>query len=100
MFDSSSFVNPTPLAHADTSRGVLPRGGTSQYLRQTSRKKYGYCSLVVKPRGKLGYRGHHKLVAGVVESRVRVLMPMKTPRVEKIMHVKSLEAQKPPVVAM
>ncbi|GFX30897.1 uncharacterized protein TNCV_4146051 [Trichonephila clavipes] len=31
MFDSSSFVNPTPLAHADTSRDVLPRGGTSQW---------------------------------------------------------------------
>ncbi|GFT37622.1 uncharacterized protein TNCV_67021 [Trichonephila clavipes] len=30
MFDSSSFVNPMPLAHADTSRDVLPRGGTSQ----------------------------------------------------------------------
>ncbi|GFU51582.1 uncharacterized protein TNCV_82151 [Trichonephila clavipes] len=31
MFDSSSFVNPTPVAHADTSRDVLPRGGTSQW---------------------------------------------------------------------
>ncbi|GFU84556.1 uncharacterized protein TNCV_3238651 [Trichonephila clavipes] len=31
MFDSSSYVNPTPLAHADTSRDVLPRGGTSQW---------------------------------------------------------------------
>ncbi|GFV00955.1 hypothetical protein TNCV_1387691 [Trichonephila clavipes] len=30
MYDSSSFANPTPLAHADTSRDVLPRGGTSQ----------------------------------------------------------------------
>ncbi|GFV68763.1 hypothetical protein TNCV_694311 [Trichonephila clavipes] len=30
MFDPSPFANPTPLAHADTSRGVLPRGGTSQ----------------------------------------------------------------------
>ncbi|GFW19721.1 hypothetical protein TNCV_1606111 [Trichonephila clavipes] len=30
MFDSSSYVNPTPLAHADISRDVLPRGGTSQ----------------------------------------------------------------------
>ncbi|GFX94259.1 retrovirus-related Pol polyprotein from transposon 412 [Trichonephila clavipes] len=30
MIPSSSFVNPTPLAHADTSRDVLPRGGTSQ----------------------------------------------------------------------
>ncbi|GFW60528.1 hypothetical protein TNCV_568761 [Trichonephila clavipes] len=26
MFESSSYVNPTPLAHADTSRDVLPRG--------------------------------------------------------------------------
>ncbi|GFT72645.1 hypothetical protein TNCV_20101, partial [Trichonephila clavipes] len=24
-----SYVNPTPLAHADASRDVLPRGGTS-----------------------------------------------------------------------
>ncbi|GFV93721.1 hypothetical protein TNCV_366221 [Trichonephila clavipes] len=31
MYDSSSFANPTALAHADTSRDVLPRGGTSQY---------------------------------------------------------------------
>ncbi|GFU22851.1 hypothetical protein TNCV_4965981 [Trichonephila clavipes] len=30
MFDPSPFANPTPLAHADTSRDVLPRGGTSQ----------------------------------------------------------------------
>ncbi|GFS90535.1 hypothetical protein TNCV_4097361 [Trichonephila clavipes] len=29
MFDPSSFVNPTPLARADTPRDVLPRGGTS-----------------------------------------------------------------------
>ncbi|GFU84554.1 uncharacterized protein TNCV_3238631 [Trichonephila clavipes] len=34
MFGSSSYVNPTPLAHADTSRDVLPRGGTSQVLRK------------------------------------------------------------------
>ncbi|GFV10948.1 transposable element Tcb2 transposase [Trichonephila clavipes] len=33
MFDPSSFANPTPLAHADTSKGVLPRGGTSQNHR-------------------------------------------------------------------
>ncbi|GFV34180.1 hypothetical protein TNCV_3483901 [Trichonephila clavipes] len=31
MFDPSSFANPTPLAHADTSKDVLPRGGTSQH---------------------------------------------------------------------
>ncbi|GFU11588.1 uncharacterized protein TNCV_4492211 [Trichonephila clavipes] len=31
MFDPSSFANPTPLAHADTSRDVLPREGTQQW---------------------------------------------------------------------
>ncbi|GFV32105.1 hypothetical protein TNCV_1673941 [Trichonephila clavipes] len=31
MFDPSSFANPTPLAHANASRDVLPRGGTSQF---------------------------------------------------------------------
>ncbi|GFX28756.1 uncharacterized protein TNCV_4249951 [Trichonephila clavipes] len=31
MFDSGSYNNPTPLAHADTSRDVLPRGDTSQW---------------------------------------------------------------------
>ncbi|GFS80337.1 hypothetical protein TNCV_3447771 [Trichonephila clavipes] len=31
MFDPSSFADPTPLAHADTSREVLPRGGTSEW---------------------------------------------------------------------
>ncbi|GFV90421.1 uncharacterized protein TNCV_49961 [Trichonephila clavipes] len=31
MFDSSSFVNLTPLAHADTPRDVIPKGGTSQW---------------------------------------------------------------------
>ncbi|GFU72509.1 uncharacterized protein TNCV_2424221 [Trichonephila clavipes] len=31
MFDPSSFVNPTTLAHADASRDVLPRGGASQW---------------------------------------------------------------------
>ncbi|GFW54373.1 hypothetical protein TNCV_3703331 [Trichonephila clavipes] len=30
MCDPSSFVNPIPLAHADASRDVLPREGTSQ----------------------------------------------------------------------
>ncbi|GFV78367.1 hypothetical protein TNCV_95241 [Trichonephila clavipes] len=30
MFDSSSYDNPTPLADADASRDVFPRGGTSQ----------------------------------------------------------------------
>ncbi|GFT20872.1 hypothetical protein TNCV_942151 [Trichonephila clavipes] len=29
MFDSSSYDNPTPLAHANASRDVLPMGGTS-----------------------------------------------------------------------
>ncbi|GFW08628.1 uncharacterized protein TNCV_2776491 [Trichonephila clavipes] len=33
MFESSSYVNPTPLAHADTSRDVRPRGGASQWRK-------------------------------------------------------------------
>ncbi|GFX25108.1 uncharacterized protein TNCV_2752831 [Trichonephila clavipes] len=31
MFDPSPFAYPTPLAHADTSRDALPKGGTSQW---------------------------------------------------------------------
>ncbi|GFU51638.1 uncharacterized protein TNCV_82681 [Trichonephila clavipes] len=31
MFNPSSFANPTPLTHADASRNVLPKGGTSQW---------------------------------------------------------------------
>ncbi|GFT55854.1 uncharacterized protein TNCV_1053181 [Trichonephila clavipes] len=31
MFNSGSFVISTPLAHADASRDILPRGGTSQW---------------------------------------------------------------------
>ncbi|GFU58142.1 uncharacterized protein TNCV_696561 [Trichonephila clavipes] len=31
MFDPSSFANPTPLAHADTSRDVLPRGDETEF---------------------------------------------------------------------
>ncbi|GFV73893.1 hypothetical protein TNCV_2641571 [Trichonephila clavipes] len=42
MFDASSFVNPTPLAHADISRYVLPRGGTSQFLEYVYDKKKQY----------------------------------------------------------
>ncbi|GFX40155.1 hypothetical protein TNCV_4317911 [Trichonephila clavipes] len=30
MYDPSSFANPTPLAHADTSRDVLPRGASER----------------------------------------------------------------------
>ncbi|GFV37944.1 hypothetical protein TNCV_2663571 [Trichonephila clavipes] len=39
MFDPKSFVNPTPLAHADTSRDVLPRGGTSQLEKKLERDR-------------------------------------------------------------
>ncbi|GFW58619.1 hypothetical protein TNCV_1579511 [Trichonephila clavipes] len=40
MFDPSSFANPTPLAHADTSRDVLPRGGTSQRYGEGDLEKW------------------------------------------------------------
>ncbi|GFS79416.1 hypothetical protein TNCV_3006291 [Trichonephila clavipes] len=39
MFDPSSFANPTPLAHADTTRDVLPRGDTSQSLKRILKVK-------------------------------------------------------------
>ncbi|GFW19553.1 uncharacterized protein TNCV_1604451 [Trichonephila clavipes] len=32
MFDPSYFADPTPLAHADASRDVLPREGTGEYF--------------------------------------------------------------------
>ncbi|GFX71019.1 uncharacterized protein TNCV_2706221 [Trichonephila clavipes] len=31
IFGYNSYDNPTPLAHADASRDVFPRGGTSQW---------------------------------------------------------------------
>ncbi|GFY04297.1 transposable element Tcb1 transposase [Trichonephila clavipes] len=34
MFDSSSYDNPTPLARADTSRDVLPRGVSARTIRR------------------------------------------------------------------
>ncbi|GFV49018.1 hypothetical protein TNCV_5065021 [Trichonephila clavipes] len=36
MFNPSSFTNPTPLAHADTSRDVLPR--RARISRQSNRR--------------------------------------------------------------
>ncbi|GFW98824.1 hypothetical protein TNCV_2837851 [Trichonephila clavipes] len=38
MFDPSPFGIPAPLAHADTSRDVLQRGGTSQWHPKWSQK--------------------------------------------------------------
>ncbi|GFV11051.1 hypothetical protein TNCV_2717961 [Trichonephila clavipes] len=38
MFDSSSYDNPTPLAHADASRDVFPRGGTSHTLQNSVKR--------------------------------------------------------------
>ncbi|GFU62348.1 hypothetical protein TNCV_1447541 [Trichonephila clavipes] len=55
MFDPSSFVNPTPLAHADTSRDVLPGGGTSQFLHDEKS-----CRKVAEDvKIKLGVDGHY-----------------------------------------
>ncbi|GFU34666.1 hypothetical protein TNCV_1993781 [Trichonephila clavipes] len=41
MFDASPFVNPTPLAHADASRDVLPRGEYSGFRRSEDKSAYG-----------------------------------------------------------
>ncbi|GFW10179.1 hypothetical protein TNCV_1848961 [Trichonephila clavipes] len=60
MFDPSPFANPTPLAHADTSRDVLPRGGTSQtdfwvpWMMQVSQERahfqrYSNSKSITKP---------------------------------------------------
>ncbi|GFV28725.1 hypothetical protein TNCV_3986751 [Trichonephila clavipes] len=44
MFDSSSYDNPTPLAHADASRDVFPRGGGADsrigYLRVDNNSRF------------------------------------------------------------
>ncbi|GFX45078.1 hypothetical protein TNCV_3431261 [Trichonephila clavipes] len=40
MFDPNSFANRTPLAHADTSRDVLRRGGASQ--RECTERALGF----------------------------------------------------------
>ncbi|GFX49034.1 uncharacterized protein TNCV_2798251 [Trichonephila clavipes] len=65
MFDPSSFVNPTHVAHADASRDVLPRG-VSGFI---------YCIAAVAK----WYR--HRIVAGLVTSSSPV--PLKTHRVGK-----------------
>ncbi|GFX74458.1 hypothetical protein TNCV_3213451 [Trichonephila clavipes] len=49
MFDPSPFVNPTPLAYADTSRDVLPRGGTSQNVFVPMRKQGTYIKFDYDP---------------------------------------------------
>ncbi|GFV23773.1 hypothetical protein TNCV_959671 [Trichonephila clavipes] len=54
MFDPRSFVNPTPLAHADISRDVLPRGGTSQRI------SWSGISLIIS--NFLGHKDHGRVV--------------------------------------
>ncbi|GFW91078.1 hypothetical protein TNCV_1759521 [Trichonephila clavipes] len=44
MFDSSSYVNPTPLAHVDASRDVLPPRGEPSTAEDTS-SRGGRCTL-------------------------------------------------------
>ncbi|GFY34818.1 hypothetical protein TNCV_845131 [Trichonephila clavipes] len=40
MFDPSSFAKPTPLAHADTSRDVLPSGVHYLITLKTTMRSY------------------------------------------------------------
>ncbi|GFY11933.1 hypothetical protein TNCV_4974331 [Trichonephila clavipes] len=40
MFHPSSFANPTPLAHTNTSRDVLPKGGTHRLPETTVAKPH------------------------------------------------------------
>ncbi|GFX57490.1 hypothetical protein TNCV_3051411 [Trichonephila clavipes] len=50
MFDPSPFANPTPLAHADTSRDVLPRGRTLQLGAWTASPNYPTNDRTFEPR--------------------------------------------------
>ncbi|GFV73006.1 hypothetical protein TNCV_1734741 [Trichonephila clavipes] len=46
---------------------------------------------------RMASRHGYELVTGTVKSRVRNLVPLRTCRVERLMHVKSAEVQSPPV---
>ncbi|GFW54618.1 hypothetical protein TNCV_5109921 [Trichonephila clavipes] len=48
MYNPSCFANPTPLAHADTSRDVLPRGGYLLFMRSDE------CAVNFRIRGGIG----------------------------------------------
>ncbi|GFV11204.1 hypothetical protein TNCV_2719471 [Trichonephila clavipes] len=59
MFDPSSFANPTLLAHANTSKDVLPRGGTSQaYVKNARRNncRTSDCQFVLPLYSACGWR--------------------------------------------
>ncbi|GFY12327.1 hypothetical protein TNCV_284301 [Trichonephila clavipes] len=49
MFDPSSFADPTPLAHADVSRDVFPRGSTSQVSFSPSCLSKGVGAMKAEP---------------------------------------------------
>ncbi|GFS57346.1 uncharacterized protein TNCV_492081 [Trichonephila clavipes] len=70
----------------------LPVGGTAMYATAGLHSSCAEQLLIVIT---IGYG--HKLVAAVVESRARVLMPLKTRHVEELTHVKSFEAQNIPI---
>ncbi|GFX94773.1 hypothetical protein TNCV_1636351 [Trichonephila clavipes] len=63
MFDPSSFGNPTPLAHADASRDVLPRGEVCMNAVVNESVKIGGVNVIVEKFGKMKY-GKGKPVDG------------------------------------
>ncbi|GFX50593.1 uncharacterized protein TNCV_2721801 [Trichonephila clavipes] len=68
MFDPSSFVNPTPLAHADASRDVLPRGGPGAHIFPCCfPQKRGRGSLVIK----VSDHGRHDMSSSPVPLKTR-----------------------------
>ncbi|GFT69080.1 hypothetical protein TNCV_3904751 [Trichonephila clavipes] len=45
MLDPCSFANPTPLAHADTSRDVLPKGAKNWFCPVLHENGDASCSV-------------------------------------------------------
>ncbi|GFV34322.1 hypothetical protein TNCV_4023371 [Trichonephila clavipes] len=82
MYASSSSVNPTPLAHADTPRDILPRGGISQSSQSFIPTNLGHVDEQMIPQA----RGYHTFMAGVG----RIFQA-------ETSAVKSIQAQSPPV---
>ncbi|GFY32952.1 uncharacterized protein TNCV_2877011 [Trichonephila clavipes] len=74
MFDPSSFASPPPLAHADTSRDVLPRGGTSQW-RPTRFNLYD-----PEMRNARGFNVRPEVYFSGLEAQVQVYVEVRNPQ--------------------
>ncbi|GFS83252.1 hypothetical protein TNCV_600051 [Trichonephila clavipes] len=69
MFDSSSYDNPTPLAHADASREVLPRGGIEVKVGLTFQDgdRFNSCQVIYSQFGLAIHQNDHQARRRFVE---------------------------------